>query len=186
MQYKCKLLLLNFSSEKEKEKKEKKHKKRLSLGNANIVNMLSSPSSSAKNTSATVSSNMALTTGGSQGTNNVTVNSSSPQKVQNSSQQSNQGIVKTEPGMVNGSSSAVTTEENASVTKSDSLLSSTLQNGISAGEASSSEIAEPSLPQCLPTDVEACIMRLKQAGTDGITEGKCKFFNSDVNHMLLE
>ena len=88
--------------------------------------------------------------------------------------------------MVNGSSSAVTTEENASVTKSDSLLSSTLQNGISTGEASSSEIAEPSLPQCLPTDVEACIMRLKQAGTDGITEGKCKFFNSDVNHMLLE
>ena len=139
LQYKCKLLLLNFSSEKEK--KEKKHKKRLSLGNANIVNMLSSPSSSAKNTSATVSSNMALTTGGSQGTNNVTVNSSSPQKVQNSSQQSNQGIVKTEPGMVNGSGSAVTTEENASVTKSDSLLSSTLQNGISTGEASSSEIS---------------------------------------------
>lgn len=148
--------------------------------------MLSSPSSSTKNTSTTVSSNTTLTTGGSQGTNNVTVNTSSPQKVQNSLQQSNQGIVKMEPGMVNGSSSTITTEGSASVIKSDSALNSTLQNGISTGEASSSEIVEPSLPQCLPTDVEACIMRLKQAGSDGSTEGKCKFFNSDVNHMLLE
>lgn len=68
----------------------------------------------------------------------------------------------------------------------DPSLNNTLQNGIQSGDVTMSEMTEPSLPQCLPADVESCILRLKKAGTDGNTEGKCKFFNSDVNHMLLE
>lgn len=87
--------------------------------------------------------------------------------------------------MVNSSNGAMATE-NTSGIPADPSLNTTLQNGIQSGDTSVSEAPEPSLPQCLPADVEGCILRLKQAGTDGITEGKCKFFNSDVNHMLLE
>ena len=178
---------MDFSGEKDKEKK---HKKRISLGSANIANLLSSPSSSTKNSSAATTplNTTSAPTVSSQGTNNVVANHSSPAKLQNSSLLSNHGTVKTEPSvsaMVNGSSGAITAEH-ATVTQADTSVNSSLPNGIQSGEASSSEITEPTLPQCLPADVESCILRLKQAGNDGSAEGKCKFFNSDVNHMLLE
>ena len=185
--------LFSFLSVSGEKDKEKKHKKKLSSGNANIATLLSSPSSTAKNTSAkntsvTTPSNTttspALST---QGSSNAT-NHSSPAKLLNSSQLSNQGIVKSEPGvpaMVNGSSGAVTADD-TSVIQADTSLNASLQNGIQSGDGSLSETSEPNLPQCLPADVESCILRLKQAGNDGFAEGKCKFFNSDVNHMLLE
>lgn len=175
-----------FSGEKDKEKK---HKKKHSLGSANIVNLLASPSSSAKSALAATPSNTTSSPAvGTQGTNGIVASHSSPAKLQNSPQVSNQGSVKTEPGvlgMVNGSSS-VTTTENAPGTQADTSLHTSLPNGVQSGDGSISEALEPNLPQCLPADVESCILRLKQAGNDGVTEGKCKFFNSDVNHMLLE
>lgn len=182
------------SSSGEKDK-EKKHKKKLSMGNANITNLLSSPSSTAKNilTSGTTSSNQALSPSVvSQGPNSASTSQSSPAKSLNS-QLSNHGIVKTEPGNsvmvhVNGNNSVAATE-NMSSTQPDKVVTApsntSLQNGIQSGEGNL-EIVEPTLPQCLPADLESCILRLKQAGSDSGTEGKCKFFNSDVNHMLLE
>ena len=83
---------------------------------------------------------------------------------------------------VNCNSIAVAPENSSA----DPSLNTTLQNGIQSGDVTMSEVIKPSLPQCLPADVESCILRLKQAGNDGSAEGKCKFFNSDVNHMLLE
>ncbi|KAL9973844.1 hypothetical protein ACROYT_G020350 [Oculina patagonica] len=110
----------------------------------------------------------------------------------NSSQLSNHGAVKTEPGtsvIVNGNSN-IAASENTSSTQPEKIVSSSpntsLQNGIQSGDGNVTEVLEPTLPQCLPADLESCILRLKQAGNDGGTEGKCKFFNSDVNHMLLE
>lgn len=167
------------------------------MGSANIVTLLSSPSSTAKNTSTTsgpIPSNPTTSHSVvSQATNSSVVNHSSPAKLPNSSQLSNQGAVKTEPGtsvMVNGNSNVATATENTSSTQPDkivsSLTSSSLQNGIQAPGVNSSEVVEPNLPQCLPAGLEGCILRLKQAGNDSGTEGKCKFFNSEVNHMLLE
>ena len=182
-----------LSGEKDKEKK---HKKKLSMGSANITNLLTSPSSTAKNTSVsgTISSNPVLSPSGvSQGPNSALTSQSSPAKSLNSSQLSNHGVVKTEPGNsvmihVNGSNSVAATE-NMSGTQPDKVTSAppntSLQNGIQSGEGNL-EVVEPTLPQCLPADLESCILRLKQAGSDSGTEGKCKFFNSDVNHMLLE
>ena len=179
-----------FSGEKDKEKK---HKKKLSIGSANITNLLSS-SSAAKNTSTsgTTPPNPSTTPSVvSQGTNSTATNHSSPAKVPNSPQVSNNGAVKTEPGtsaMVNGNSNVAATENTGS-TQPDKVVSSSpsssLQNGIQQAEGSTLEVLEPKLPQCLPADVESCVLRLKQAGS-GTMEGKCKFFNSDVNHMLLE
>lgn len=184
--------IILLSGEKDKEKK---HKRKLSLGNANITNLLLSPSSTAKNTSTsgTISSNPASSPSVvSQGPNSASTSQSSPAKSLNS-QLSNHRIVKTEPGNsvmvhVNGSN-GVTATESMSSTQPDKLVTApsntSLQNGIQSGEGNL-EIVEPSLPQCLPADLESCILRLKQAGSDSGTEGKCKFFNSDVNHMLLE
>ena len=187
----CRFCFLFFSGEKDKEKK---HKKKVSSASANIATLLSSPSSSAKNSlvknavATTPSNTTSSPSVNTQGTTSVMANHSSPVKQLNSSQLSNQGAVKTEPGAspkVNSSNGAVTTE-NTSGMLADTSLNTTLQNGIQSGDTSLSEASEPSLPQCLPADVESCILRLKQAGADGVTEGKCKFFNSDVNHMLLE
>lgn len=164
------------------------------MGSANITNLLSSPSSAAKNTSTsgTISSNPALSPSVvSQGPNSTFTSQSSPAKLLNSSQLSNH--VKTEPGNslmvhVNGNSSVAATESTSSK-QPDKVVSASpntsLQNGIQSGEGNL-EVVEPTLPQCLPSDLESCILRLKQAGSDGGTEGKCKFFDSDVNHMLLE
>lgn len=181
-----------LSGEKDKEKK---HKKKLSMGNTNITNLLSSPSSTAKNTSisGTISSNPALSPSVvSQGPNSTSTSQSSPAKSLNS-QLSNHGVVKTEPGNsvmvhVNGNNSVAATESTSS-TQPDKVVSApsntSLQNGIQSGDGNL-EVVEPTLPQCLPADLESCILRLKQAGSASGTEGKCKFFNSDVNHMLLE
>lgn len=183
-------IFIFFSGEKDKEKK---HKKKLSVGSANIANLLSS--STAKNTSpsATIPSNP--TPGPSvvsQGTNSAVTSQSAPAKLLNSSQLSSHGAVKTEPGtsvIVNGNNSISATEITSS-TQPDKIVTSSpntsLQNGIQSGDGNVTEAQEPTLPQCLPADLESCILRLKQAGNDGGTEGKCKFFNSDVNHMLLE
>ena len=128
----------------------------------------------------------------SQGTNSAVTSQSSPAKLLNSSQLSSHGAVKTEPGtsvIVNGNNSISATEITSS-TQPDKIVTSSpntsLQNGIQSGDGNVTEAQEPTLPQCLPADLESCILRLKQAGNDGGTEGKCKFFNSDVNHMLLE
>ena len=183
--------IILLSGEKDKEKK---HKKKLSMGNANITNLLSSPSSTTKNTltSGTISSPAQSASVVSQGLNSASTSQSSPAKSLNS-QLSNHGIVKTEPANsvmvhVNGNNSVAATE-NMSSTQPDKVVSASantlLQNGIQSGEGNL-EIVEPTLPQCLPADLESCILRLKQAGSDSGTEGKCKFFNSDVNHMLLE
>ncbi|XP_068718236.1 ubinuclein-1-like isoform X1 [Montipora capricornis] len=188
------------STDKEKKQrkssieKEKKHKKKHSLGSANIATLLSSPSSSAKNAASKNSSGTApsnVTSSPSvHGASSVLSNLSSPAKQLNSSQLSNEGDVKTEPGFsasVNNCSLGTTGMENTSgIMSTDTSQNTSLQNGIQSGDRNVSEVSEPSLPQCLPNDVEGCILRLKQAGTNGTAEGKCKFFNSDVNHMLLE
>ena len=166
------------------------------MGSTNITNLLSSPSSTAKNTSTsgTISTNPAVSPSVvSQGPNSALTSQSSPAKLLNSSQLSNHEVAKTEPGNsvmvnVNGNNS-VEASESMSGTQPDKVASTpsntSLQNGIQQGEGNL-EVAEPTLPQCLPADLESCILRLKQAGSDSGTEGKCKFFNSDVNHMLLE
>ncbi|XP_032242142.2 ubinuclein-1 isoform X2 [Nematostella vectensis] len=57
------------------------------------------------------------------------------------------------------------------------------QNGL-LGDGDEGEIV-PKLPNYLPTHVESVVMKLKQAATNAADEGKCKFFNKDVNQMLL-
>ena len=106
-------------------------------------------------------------------------NHSSPAKQLNTSQLSSEGE------LPNGTAGA-TSVENMSGISADTAQNTSLQNGIQSSDVSMSELPEPTLPQCLPTDVESCILRLKQAGADGNKEGKCKFFTPAVNHMLLE
>lgn len=185
------------SSSGEKDK-EKKSKKKHNIGSANNSNLLSSPTTAkASATSTATSLNSSSTpTLNSQGANGPITNHSSPAKLPNAPQVTNLGALKTEPGtstLVNGDSSVAMTENVGSAPADkgvSSSPSSSLQNGIQPAEGNSVEpnaepSTEPNLPQCLPADVESCILRLKQAGS-GSMEGKCKFFNTDVNHMLLE
>ena len=165
--------------------KEKKHKKKLSLAGGNISTLLSSPSSSAKNAGvkkspgATPSNLISSANGSAQATNNVVSDHSSPVKQLNTSQLSSEGE------LPNGTAGSMSVEK-MSGTLADTSQNASLQNGIQSNDVSMPELPEPTLPQCLPTDVESCILRLKQAGADGNKEGKCKFFNPAVNHMLLE
>lgn len=180
----------SFSGEKEKEKKSKK---KHSIGNTNNSNNSSSSSTAKTSLTLTTASLNSSTTPIliSQGTNGAVTNHLSPEKLPNAPQVSNHGAVKTEPGtstLVNGNSNVALTENTGSAPPDkgvSSSPSSLLQNGIQPAIATSGEVTEPNLPQCLPTDVESCILKLKQAGS-GSMEGKCKFFNSDVNLMLLE
>ena len=183
-----------FSVEKVKDK-EKKPKKKHVVGNGSVFNQVLSPSPIAKTTvvSPTACSNAATLSSASvlQSTNSGVASNSPPIKLQNTLHLGNQGTLKSEPITVsaNGGSGMAGIDGAPNVqseTVTDTASNSPVQNGLQPAEGSSMDSVEPRLPQCLPVDVESCMMRLKKAANDSVDEGKCKFFNSDVNHMLLE
>lgn len=190
--------------------KEKKIKKKISVGGSStavtssgplLIKLISttttnSQSGAPKTTTAT--SNTVSPTGSSislasslmsLGANNITQGLSvegSPQSVENANiKTEKQGPLITENSMAE--SPMLSSEAASNVANVSSSTSVINQNGVTSGEGPGEDGSfVPKLPQYLPLSVEACVQKLKKAADNAVDEGKCKFFNKDVNQLLLE
>ena len=117
------------------------------------------------------------------GNTTTPVNGSSGNLAASNSQQLPNGLPAT--GGVQSSADAGASLANAA-SGQDSLMGKTSGSVSQAEGGSNLEAVLPKLPPSLPHDMEECIQKLKDAGSAGGDEGKCKFFTSDVNHTLLE
>ena len=102
--------------------------------------------------------------------------------------------VKTEPLRTQSDDSSknnTAVSDAASVDGNASTVSSVNHNGPQDDNSSIPSVAGnsstviPKLPPGLSSGLESCVKQLKEAA-EGCADGKCKFFNRDVNNLLLE
>lgn len=156
--------------------KEKKHKKKLNLSDGGNA------STQASSVLMKMISTTSAVTSLSQAVSPSSVSSISLTSAANTPAQSTEGspqdktTIKTETDIL--------ATDNSMNSHDGNISNVPAVNGLSSGKIDESFV--PQLPSNLPLSVEACVQKLKIAANNGIDEGKCKFFNKDVNQILLE